>query len=271
MADKTLEQMTDAEFDEYVNSVKAGGNNEDNEPHDEETTPQDNEQDNDVETSIENPDNSVDDESQDNEQSGDKEQPKTFTQAEVDKIIGKRLAEERTRHSSVDGLADEAIKYYGGDRESALSQLLTDLRGQNADKQGVNREEYSKYSEIERKAKLYDEQEALREQRDKQADELREKWKQGEEELQAIYPEFSFDTAMNNTVFRDAIFKGMSVPMAYMLMNKSEKPKSTRQSIRQNAQNTVNNGKAGEITEDTINKMSEKDFDRYVESIRKRE
>ena len=186
-------------------------------------------------------------------------------QSEIDGIIGKRLKSNREQTESYNKILSIAEDFYG--KENALEGLIKDLRAQAAEKRSISPDEYAKRIELEEKARLYDEQTALAEAQQKQAQTLRS-WQTQSEELRKTVPDFDFEKALADTEFYDRIVKGYSVADAYNLTKKTAPsvPVSKRKPVKQGALYSQAGGSQGEID---VSKMTDKEFDDYLKKCYK--
>ncbi len=245
-------QMTAEAFKEYISGIK------DKEPEDDL------------------PDAGTPDGAEDEPENADESEPERdksegkLTQAEVDAIVKSRIAENNRamskRYSVYDELGDEAMRFYGGNRDEAVKQMLADLRGQNAEQMGMSEEKYADMRRTEDKARRYDEQERARNDAQAEQDAIIKRWREQSDELKEIVPDFDFVKAMENADFKKAIFAGKSVSAAYMLSNKERAAKPQRKSIRQEA---AKRQPASAKAEFDPTSASDKDFNDYINKIRR--
>lgn len=258
------EAASDKDFNDYIHKIREA------EAADEANTAS---EDNPEE---ENDGDGEEDENPDNEKGGQDNaaNEKLFTQSDVDRIIQKRLAErnhnDRTALKEFDALGEEAVRFYGGTRESAIAQMLKDLRQQNADTLGVDEERYSDMREVEKKAQLYDEQQTAEQKKQEEIAAIQKRWQTQTEEIREIVPDFDFNKAMKNKTFYDAIMAGKSVQAAFMTANKQtvtkqQQEKTPRKGIMQNAAAAASAGAKADF--DPIS-ASDADFNDYIRKIK---
>ena len=186
-------------------------------------------------------------------------------QSEIDGIIGKRLKSNRIQTENYNKILSIAEDFYG--KENALEGLMKDLRAQAAEKRSISPDEYAERIELEQKARLYEEQAAIAQAQEKQAQTLRS-WQTQSEELRKTVPDFDFEKELSNKEFYDRIVKGYSVADAYNLTKKTAPPVpvSKRKPVAQGALYSQAGGSQGEID---ISKMSDKEFDDYLKKCYK--
>lgn len=101
-----------------------------------------------------------------------------------------------------------------------------------------------------------------------QASEGRERvirqWQRDAEQLSLLVPEFNLEEAVKNSAFTNSLMQGATVFEAYLQMSRvaTQKP---REEIAQNARN-ARRGTGGSVLNPA--KLSSKDFNKYIESIR---
>ncbi len=242
------QNMSKEDFEAYLRAIAEGSGEADESADDE---------------AIENPDGEV---NEPEETPINDAAKKTFTQEDVNRIVTERLARERAKESKSKNnspLAQEALRFYGGDNEeSAMEALLNDLKAQNADRMNVSPEEYEAHSQIEEKARLYDEAQKKASDEENEVNAIRERWERESQELKTIVSDFDFVREMAaNESFKQAILNGKSVALAYIQSRGSEKQR--RRGINQNARSS-----------DTLTSSAQKDAsrlptDKFLEYIRK--
>ncbi|MCD8390811.1 MAG: hypothetical protein LUD03_03095, partial [Firmicutes bacterium] len=198
---------------------------------------------------------------------------RTFTQEDVNRIVGERLKARNKADAAVfgeyDALKAEAARFYGGD--NPMEQMLKDLRQQNAQAAGLDEAAYTERLDVERKAREYDAQAQRKADADAEVKAIQERWRRESEELKGIVQDFDFDKAMaTNDVFKNAVLKGASLAAAYMsaekaaahLQNASHSAGPTaKKNIKQNAATKRASAGKAEFNPATA---SDKDFNAYI-------
>lgn len=283
------ETATGAEFRDYLNSIRENGAPEDfdaekseEEKGDEEEEEENEEKENSEGGEIPYEENeeaedasaSAGEEAADKTQSGGDDE-KTFTQDDVNRIVGERLRERNKEDAAVkniyDDTAREAMRFYGTDNPSeAMRRMIDDLRSQNAASAGQDVSEYVKRQTVEEKARAYDESIRENAERDARIREIRDRWERESAELKTMVPEFDFEKAMaTNENFKQSVLKGSSIAAAYMRAHTNAEKiskKSKKPAIKQNAAASKNGGAKAEFDPLTA---SDTEFNKYISSIRK--
>ena len=285
---QNVEDMSDEEFDEYLNSVQNGTISREVQATESDDNTTDND---DSEAGNTEPGRMASSEAKRNDQPGrmasseakrndqseeDTEKPfRVFKsqqeyQSEIDRIMGERLKKNRESINTLQELEAQALNFYGGeDGGSAVSQLIADLQSQNAERKGISVEDYNKQTQDSIDAEKYrNEQERIHRQQE-EINNIKSRWNKESEELKSIIPDFDFEMAMRNRTFYEAVVKGSSISTAYLIANKAqaetqvEKPK--RKPIRQNGA-TKNSG-IGKVDRN-IDAMSDDEFANYIEKLK---
>lgn len=89
-------------------------------------------------------------------------------------------------------------------------------------------------------------------------------WQRDAEQLMLLVPEFDLEEAVKNSSFANALMQGATVFEAYLQMSRVSAAKP-REEIAQNAK-TARRGTGGSVINPA--KLSSKDFNKYIESIR---
>lgn len=253
-------EMSDEDFDAYLKSVKDGT--------------VDNDTANNDKAAAKNDTGHTADSDTEPDRAREEAKPfKTFQtqqdwQKTIDTIVGERLKSSRESKEQLDKIVQQAADFYGiEDSATAISQLIEDLRSQNADKSGVDVETYTKRQQDAIDAQRYREQRQAEADKSKRINDIQNRWKQESEELRKVVPGFDFTKAMENQAFYDRIVDGQSVSMAYLACNTAQKAqeKPKRRAIEQNG-----NSKSGGTGQVFANPetMSDADFDTYIRRIR---
>ena len=101
---------------------------------------------------------------------------------------------------------------------------------------------------------------------DKQVENIRAGWAKDIEAMKKFVPGFVFERAMENKEFYNLVMQGVSIPIAYIAITNKE-PAGQRRIIAQNAQsNSAHNG----AIDQSVENMSDEDFDKYLKKIKER-
>lgn len=146
---------------------------------------------------------------------GGTEDTRTYTSAEVEGIVTKRLKSTKAKLGAYDDMARKLASRYGVDANDmqALSDAIdgdTAWLREQADENGVTEEIQLQLNELRSK----------RAQEDFEATKAR--MRESVEATQAIYPDFDLRTEMNNPRFMQFIQNGLDVRDAYEIIHKDE-------------------------------------------------
>ena len=115
-------------------------------------------------------------------------------------------------------------------------------------------------------AMRYREQKQKRADYDKQVENIRSGWAKDIEAMKKFVPGFNFEKAMENKEFYALVMQGVSIPIAYIAVT-SKQPTAPRRVIAQNAQSSsAQNG----AIDQSVENMSDEDFDKYLKKIKER-
>ena len=115
-------------------------------------------------------------------------------------------------------------------------------------------------------AMRYREQKQKRADFDKQVENIRNGWAKDIEAMKKYVRGFDFEKAMENKEFYSLVMQGVSIPIAYIAVT-SKEPTAQRRVIAQNAQsNFAQNG----AIDQSVENMSDEDFDKYLKRIKEK-
>lgn len=181
--------------------------------------------------------------------------------------IGNRLKGARENSDLLNRLKELAEDYYG-DTEDPIKALTEDLENQNAARAGTSRERYVEMGNDRRDALAYREQQRQMQEEANKRNDIISKWKTAEERLKQSVPDFDFNKAMENPEFHDMIMKGADVGEAYYAVKlaqlENSASKNTRQPFTQNAQ--MKGTKPGSGVNNAMS-MNDSDFRKYLNNI----
>ena len=240
------ESMTDAEFMEHIRAIKDGTvpNNAKNIPE-KQLKPEE-----EVTQKTDEPYRKFDTE----------EEFKGF----ISQTVKERLKGSREDKEKYDSIVRKAQSIYGGSAEDAVDKMFADIEKRAADEKGMPVEEYRENISIKQDALSYRASKEAQAHRQAEIDAQIERWKTESEQLRSAIPDFDFEKAMENDVFKSAVLEqGMSLPAAYIFATKSstanQKPK--RQEVYEVGNSRMNNGQARGI--DPM-EMSDEEFKKYI-------
>lgn len=189
-------------------------------------------------------------------------------QQDFDRIMGGRLKNNREDLDLLSKLKIQARNFYGdaADDNAAVMALLNDLTNQNADKRGVETEEYNRQTQDAEDARRWREQQSQTATQEQQRTAQRERLQRDIADVKRIVPTFDFQKAMENETFRNAIASGASVQTAYMIANQPKPQKPKRQLIKQVGMQT---GVSGQSDYDPA-RLPTSDFNAYIDRIMNR-
>lgn len=193
-------------------------------------------------------------------------------QKTIDGIVGERLKSSRQAKEQLDSILQQAAEFYDTkDTAELVNKLVEDFRMQNADKHGVDVDVYRQQQQDALDAQRYRQQQQAEQQKEQRLQEIQMQWTRESEELKKIVPDFDFNTAMQNPQFYDAVIRGQSIGIAYMMTNQQKTPpappKQERRPIKQNGGMSGTSGGAVEFNPETA---SDADFEKYINKIRNR-
>lgn len=250
---RDIENMSDDDFNEYLKQVQSG-----NVPEVPKEEPQDEPQ------------------PEDTEPEDTQEEIKPYKvyktheefQQDFDRIMGERLKKNRESLDLYDKVKLQARNFYGdaADDTAAVNALLADLTNQNADRRGVETDEYNRQIQDAEDARRWREQQRAASEQEQRQNAQRERLERDIADVKRIAPAFDFNQAMQNETFRKAIMDGASVQTAYMIANQPKAQKPKRQPIKQVG---MQSGVSGRTDYDPA-KLPDDEFDAYVERIMNR-
>lgn len=189
-------------------------------------------------------------------------------QGEFDRIIGERLKKSRESMETLEGLKQHALNFYdASDGDSALRQLVDDLQQQNAEKHGMSVEDYERQMRDSIDAQKYRNEQGRKLYEQQRIADIQQRWRAESAELKKIVPAFDFGAAMQDKTFYENIVDGKSVSNAYLAANRNTSAPSakTRRVIQQNG--NTRGGSAG-VVEANPAAMSDRDFANYIDRLK---
>ena len=250
---RDIENMSDDDFNEYLKQVQSG-----NVPEVPKEEPQDEPQ------------------TEDTEPEDTEEEIKPYKvykthdefQQDFDRMIGERLKKNRESLDLYDKVKLQARNFYGdaADDTAAVNALLADLTNQNADRRGVETDEYNRQIQDAEDARRWREQQRAASEQEQRQNAQREQLQRDIADVKRIVPAFDFNQAMQNETFRKAIMDGASVQTAYMIANQPKPQKPKRQPIKQVG---MLSGVSGRSDYDP-SRLPDDEFGAYVERIMNR-
>lgn len=183
-------------------------------------------------------------------------------QQDFDRVMGERLKKNRESLDLFDKVKIQARNFYGdaADDMAAVEALIGDLTNQNADRRGVETEEYNRQTQDAEDARRWRERQQAQITQQQQQNAKNEQLRRDIEDVRRVVPSFDFRKAMENETFRKAIMDGASVQTAYMIANKPN-PTTKRQPIRQVA---MQSGVSGQSDYDP-SKLPSDEFRAYID------
>lgn len=191
-------------------------------------------------------------------------------QAELDRIVSKRISNHRRAEQEYDELADELAQFYGvDDRTEAVKRFKEQMNQRKADERGLTVEEFTEQSETERKAKAYDKLETerarvqeVRERLFAEADQIKQS--DNKFDLQSVY-----DT---DTAFKADLDSTGSVYLAYAnkikrdAAKKQTAPPQKQQKQRAFKEGALSSSSAGRVNTSAAD-LSDDEFEKYLKNI----
>lgn len=269
-----IDNMSDKEFQEYLDELALGADSADEDvlsddtPDEETPEPEDKEPEGEPEKT---------------EGKEEKEETapfKTFaTEDEYEAEIKKRIKSatkdkpesDKDSEKAVNRIIRIAKKFYK-DSENPLDEVANELEKQYAEAEDMDVDELRDKMSTEEDADKWRAGEEQKANHEKARQDIIDKWNYDAEQLKFIDKDFDFASAVKNEKFKDALLDGKSVIEAYSLIKESkkeEKPaedkKEQRESIDQNARQALKG--TGESKFNPA-KLSDKDFKAYIENIK---
>lgn len=255
-----INNMTSAEFDEYIKNLNMPSYSE-HEPEEEEVSDK----------------TDTEQEQAETEEDNMQEQPepeyyKTFAsedeynrevQGRIDAAFGKRFKDDREKNEKYDRVYQSAKSFYP-DAEDPMAALAEDLDTQAAEKSGVNVEQYRQQQADAIDAKKYRDSLKQKEQAEQNKQRIINEWRSDSAKLKSMKPDFDFDTAMKNPSFYNAIASGKNVFEAYNMIA-SPPAQPGRKPIAQNGQ--MRKKTTGSVNTDP-SKYDTKAFMQYINKIK---
>jgi hypothetical protein len=271
-----IDNMSDKEFQEYLDELALGA-----ESADEDTLSDDTPDDETPEPEGE--ELTPEPEPEETEGKEEKEEAAPFrtfaTEDEYEAEIKKRIdsatkdkpESDKDSEKAVNRILRIAKKFYK-DSENPLDEVANELEKQYAEAEDMDIDELRDKMSTEDDAEKWRAGEEQKANHEKARQDIIDKWNYEAEQLKFIDKDFDFAGALKNEKFKDALLNGKSVIEAYSLIKESEKEekpaedkKEQRESIDQNARQALKG--TGESKFNPA-KLSDKDFKAYIENIK---
>lgn len=200
---------------------------------------------------------------------------KTFTQADVDKIIGERLARERSRYSDYDDvkavLAELNAYGYEGDartvreiirqqREAYQAQLEAEEAKKQAEEMGVNEALVAEIKRLQHEVNELSGERKAQKQAELQQAQIQQQYNSMVSEFNEKYPDISVDELKKDEEFMDFV-EGMTIPLvkAYdkFLKFKGEAAKETMMKVKSKELRSTSSGKGASSDQGTYGLSTE--------------
>lgn len=271
--------MSDDEFDEYINRARSGSIDDD-EPEEDDANADPDEEADDV------PEIDVGDIAAEEEPESDTEpesEPpyKSFgSEDEYNADIAKAVSAARkqwdldneARFARLERMERIASAYYP-DNDDGFDRLGNDLETELAQRDGISVEEMHKRREREDKAAKWDEQENAKKTAADKRQAIIDAWVKEAGQLMVLFPDFSLEEALKNKDFADALTTGSDVFAAYAKAyqnNPDPEPEpepepEKREPIPQNGQTKQLSGGGAKRNPAELNS---KDFKDYINKIK---
>ena len=269
-----IDNMSDKEFQEYLDELALGADSADEDVLSDDTPD---------EETPEPEDKEPEGEPGKTEGKEEKEETapfKTFaTEDEYEAEIKKRIKSatkdkpesDKDSEKAVNRILRIAKKFYK-DSEDPLDEVANELEKQYAEANNMDVDKLRDEMSTEEDADKWRAGEEKKANHEKARQDIIDKWHYDAEQLKFIDKDFDFASAVKNEKFKDALLDGKSVIEAYSLIKESkkeEKPaedkKEQRESIDQNARQALKG--TGESKFNPA-KLSDKDFKAYIENIK---
>jgi hypothetical protein len=259
------EDMSDDEFDEYINGIIDGEQPVRSTEKVAETVAEESEEAKEVKEVKEEP---------------AKQAFKTFAseaeyQAEIDRIFSKRHKAYKEVESEHGELVELLKDFYDvEDTKEAVKLFRSQVNAQRASDKGMSVEDYEHLAEMEKKSGEYDKMMNAREEQATKLEELRTKLEKAEKEIQLNDPEFNLsEVYRNDEAFRNDLNDTDSVFAAYIKRQarlvsqnnkKNAQPGGSRRGFsEEGAKKTAGTG----VVNTSAATMSDDEFDKYINNI----
>lgn len=201
-------------------------------------------------------------------------------QSTIDRIIGDRLKTTRAAMKEYDALKRTITDYYGiEDADRAVQMLLGDMTEQAAASRGIDAQTYRRLQESEQQNREYAEQLRQAQQREQMAAQrgrvaaIQSDWQRQADALCRTVSDFDLNAYMQNKEFVGYVVeRGLSIADAYYLVNRTQQMQKAQQKAeaKKDRQPVHENGASramGGSTYSDVSKMSDADFEKYLERL----
>lgn len=240
-----VDEMSDAEFLEYLEDITEGGA-----PESEETE-------------------EVSEEEEAAEESSEEEEPfavfntKEEYQKDFDERFNKRFKNVK-QNEELAAMMDIAREVYGESSDAALiERMKQDILNAGASKEGKNPEEYKGNLEQKKKADAYDR--LMQAENDRKN--IMDTWTRDAERLKEDYPDFNLEEALSDPAFRESLVnkqRSVAESLLAMMHRAASNKKSPERAISQNA----SRAQGSSTVRKDPSKMSDAEFDKYIKNIK---
>lgn len=259
--------MSDEEFDKYIDNILAGGEKESNSESIESQGQDDKGGSTETETK---PDEA------DPEGGSDTKPFRVFAnedeyQSEIDRIFSKRHKDYKDLKSERDSIVDYLKEFYDTDSDSEAVELFKNqMIAKKSAERGISAEEYSEQKEAERKAKLYDEQQ----KQQNEVEQLRSRLFNEESEIKKSDSSFDLMSVYgSDKQFKSDLDESGSVYLAYAnYIKRAQKapskaaPAAVNKPQRNFSEVGTKPSASGKVSTSPA-ELSDEDFEAYIKKI----
>lgn len=248
MKEKDIMDMTDEEFEEYMNSLSEQGD--DGESND--TPPQQEKR-----RAQEEPDDA-----QGQQENAPEEEPGT----QQEKREPERTEEQtETPDDTLERLRDYAREKYP-ESSNPVGDLLEELESEMAVGSGMNLEDWRKNRADMREFETWKSEKQKKQQSDEEAQKIISEWESDAEKLKKFVPSFDLRQALSNDEFKKRLIAGEDVISAYAQMNPpKEETKEKEAGISEVGRFAASS--ALSAAQRDMSKAPKKEFDEYIRNI----
>ena len=256
--------MSDEEFESYIDNILAGGEKESNSESIESQGQDDKGGSTETETKPE---------EADPEGGGETKPFRVFAnedeyQSEIDRIFSKRHKDYKDLKSERDSIVDYLKEFYDTESDSEAVELFKNqMIAKKSAERGISAEEYSEQKETERKAKLYDEQQ----QKQNDVEQLRSRLFSEESEIQKSDKSFNLQSVYaSDKAFKDDLDASGSVYLAYanyIKRSATTPAKVAKKQPQRNFSEVATKPSASGKVSTSPSELSDEDFEAYIRKI----
>lgn len=184
----------------------------------------------------------------------------------MDKTVGKRLHGSKVIEEKYNAIIDSVRGLYPDQNpEDAISKMVADAKRQAAEESGKTVEEIEEENSLRADAEAYRQIKRQEQEKNQRMDDIQKKWEQEEAQMKQVIPDFDFEKAMENEVFKSAILdEKLSISTAYLKALNGAPVQKKKERVFEIASGS---GRGVEMGRVDPTQMNDKDFDKYIRGI----